>query len=264
MLDGVWTGIDSGERQHREGLVAKRHWALFSSSREFVGDEEMKTIRISVFCAAIALFMSPVLCAQDLSKYRSFSLETSLANVLKHTDQRLTDVKTIHDGTELIQELTWWPTSLRGANFPSESVEQILFSFYKGRLYKISVLYDRNAVEGLTINDMVRSLSAKYGTPTKLTAEADLSTNDHMDSKQKVIASWEDSLYDFDLVRPPYSDVFGLVMFSKRLNVQAEMAIAGAMKLDEQDRPQKEAAQRKKEADDLEMTRNRNRKIFQP
>lgn len=43
----------------------------------------------------------------------------------------------------------------------------------------------------------------------------------------------------------------------------AVTAIAEAVKLDEQERPENEAEQRIKEADGLEMARPRNRKIFQ-
>jgi hypothetical protein len=65
-------------------------------------------------------------------------------------------------------------------------------------------------------------------------------------------------------VRLSYSDAFGVVIFSKSLAAKAESAIAEAVKLEEQERPQKEADQRKKESDDLEMARQRNRKMFRP
>jgi len=53
-----------------------------------------------------------------------------------------------------------------GISYQSDTVEQILFSFYNGELYKISVTYDRSSTEGLTEEDMVKSISAKYGPPT--------------------------------------------------------------------------------------------------
>ena len=89
----------------------------------------MKTIRNSILCLSGLLLMAPMLRAQDLSKYRGFSLGTSLASVLKLSDQKLEDVKTIHARPMLIQELTWWPPSSPGASSRSETVEQILFSF---------------------------------------------------------------------------------------------------------------------------------------
>jgi len=218
----------------------------------------------SILCLSVLFLLVPAMAAQDLMKYRSFSLETNLALVLKGTDQRVTDVKMIHAGPTLIQELTWWPPSLRGSYSESDSVEQVVFSFYNGQLYKISVTYDRNAVKGLTREDMVQSISVKYGTPTRLTPETELPNDNQFDAKQKVLATWEDSLYCSSLVRSSYSEGFGLVILSKRLNTAAETAILADVKLEEQQRPEKEANQRKKEADDLEAMRLKNRKSFQP
>jgi len=53
--------------------------------------------------------------------------------------------------------------SLPGTSYQSDTVEQILFSFYNGELYLMSVTYDQTATKGLTEEDMVKSISAKYG-----------------------------------------------------------------------------------------------------
>jgi hypothetical protein len=132
---------------------------------------KMKTTRVSMFCLAVLLLTIANLCAQDLSKYRSFSLGTNLASVLRHTDQKLTDAKVIHARPALIQELTWWPPSYPRPSLPFDGVEQILFSFYNGELYKISVDYDRTFTEGLNAEDMVKSISAKYGPATDITPQ---------------------------------------------------------------------------------------------
>jgi hypothetical protein len=67
-----------------------------------------------------------------------------------------------------------------------------------------------------------------------------------------------------NLVRSSLTDRFELVIYSKRVNAEAELAIADAVKLEEQERPEKEANQRKKEADDLEAVRQKNQKTFHP
>src|SRR5258708_34854112 len=82
--------------------------------------------------------------------------------------------------------------------------------------------------------------------------------------KQKSLASWEDSQYSFDLVRPSFDNRFGLVIYSKRVNAEAELGIAEAVKLEERERPEMEANQKKKEADDLEAGRQKNQKTFHP
>src|SRR5437588_12388258 len=222
---------------------------------------KMKTIRSSILCLVVLLFAAPLLCGQDLSKYRHFTLGMSLTRLLERTGQKMADVKLIHGRPTLVQEVNWWPPSLPGASFQSDTVEQILFSFYNGELYKMSVTYDRSSTEGLTAEDMVKSISAKYGPATNVALEIDSAKIDSYDAKQKLVATWEDSQYSFNHVRSSYRDVLVLVIYSKRANGEAELAIAEAVKLDKQEGPQREAERQKKQKDDLETTRQKNRKI---
>jgi hypothetical protein len=224
----------------------------------------MKTIRSSILCLSALLLTASLLQGQDLSKYRNFTLGTSLTSVLKLNDQRLTDVKTVHGRPMLIQELTWWPSSSSGPSPRAESVERMLFSFSNGELYKVSVTYDRSSTEGLTAADMVKSLSAKYGPATSVDPEIDPVMNARYSMKQKPLASWENSQFSVDLVRSSFLEGFVLVIYSKGVNTQADLASAQAVKLEEEERPEKEANQRKKEADDLEVAREKNQKSFRP
>jgi len=225
---------------------------------------KMKTLRSSILCLVVLLLTSPLLRAQDLSKYRHFTLGMSLTKLLERTDEKMSDVKMIHSRPALIQELTWWPPNVPGTSLRSEGVEQILFSFYNGELYKISVTYDRPSTEGLTEADMVKSISVKYGPATIVAPEVDSLTNDRYNSKKKPVASWEDAQYSFSLVRSSFNDVLGLVAFSKLTNAQAELAIAEAGTLDEQEGPKREAERQKKQMDDLEVARQKNQKSFRP
>ncbi len=152
----------------------------------------------------------------------------------------------------------------RWFTFQSDTVEQILFSFYNGELYKISVTYDQTSTEGLTAEDMVKSISAKYGPATNVALEIDSSKNDRYDVRQKPVASWEDAQYSFNLARSSSTDHLGLIIYSKRVNAEAELAIAEAVKLEEQEGPNREAERQRKQTDDLEVARQKNRKIFRP
>jgi hypothetical protein len=225
---------------------------------------KMKTMRSSILCLVVSLLLAPLLRGQDLGKYRHFTLGMNLSKVLERTGQKMTDVKVIHSRPALIQELTWWPPNLPGASFQADTVEQILFSFYDGELYKISVTYDPTTTEGLTAGDMVKSIAAKYGPATNVALESDSAKVDSYDLKQKTVASWEDAQYSFNLVLSSFSDHLGLVIYSKRVNAEAELAIVEAVKLEEQEGPQKEADRVKKQMDDLEVARQKNRKIFRP
>src|SRR5437016_10402066 len=216
---------------------------------------KMKTICCSILCFVVLLLTAPLLRAQDLSKYRHFTLGMSLTRVLERTDQKMADVKVIHGRPALIQEVTWWPPNLPGTSFRSDTVEQILFSFYNGELYKVSVTYDRTSTEGLTAEDMVKSISAKYGPATYIALAIDSATNDRYDVTQKPVASWEDAQYSFNLVRSSFADRLGPIIYSKRVNAEAELAIAEAVKLEEQEGPNREAERQKKQTDDLEVAR---------
>jgi hypothetical protein len=225
---------------------------------------KMKMLRSSILCFVVVLLAAPLLRAQDFSKYRHFTLGMSLSRVLEHTNQKMADVKLIHGRPALVQEVNWWPPNLPGTSYQSDTVEQILFSFYNGELYKISVTYDQTSTEGLTQEDMVKSISEKYGPPTYVALPIDLTKNDSYDVTQKPVASWADAQYSFNLVRSSFNDHLGLVIYSKRFNAAAELSIAEAVKLEEQEGPQREAERQKKETDDLEAARQKNRKIFLP
>jgi hypothetical protein len=225
---------------------------------------KMKTMRSSILCFVVLLLTAPLLRAQDLSKYRHFTLGMSLTKVLERTGQKMADVKLIHSRPALVQEIGWWPPSVPGVSFQSDTVEQILFSFYNGELYKISVTYDRTSTEGLTAEDMVKSISAKYGPATNAAVEIDPAKNDGYVVRQKPVASWEDAQYSFNLARSSSTDHLGLIIYSKRVNAEAELAIAEAVKLEEQEGPNREAERQKKQTDDLEVARQKNRKIFRP
>jgi hypothetical protein len=224
----------------------------------------MKTMRSAVLCFAVLLLTAPMLRAQDFSKYRNFSIGTNLAAILKHTDQRLVDVKATHDGSVLFQELTWHPANGIGVSPHSESVDELVFSFYKGELYKMVVTYDRAATEGFTADDMVKSISAKYGPATSVALEIDATANEPYTVRGKPVASWEDSQYSLNLLRSSYSNAFQLVIYSKRVAADADAALAQVVKVDEQEAPLKAIERQKKEADAMELTRQKNQKSFRP
>jgi len=146
----------------------------------------------------------------------------------------------------------------------AEAVSQILFSFYNGELYRIVVTYDQNAIEGMTEDDVVRAVSARYGNGTRLYPEIDFSTHDLYAPQEKVVTLWEDSQNSVSLVHASSSDTFELAVCSRRLDAEAEAAIAESLKLEKQEAPQKEIDRQKSETDKLETERQQNIKTFRP
>jgi len=224
----------------------------------------MRIIRSVGISLVIIVLSSHLVRGQDLSKYRDFSLGMSLPELSSQVDLRPLQTKLIQKHPAAIQELTCWLAGSSDHSRQTDSVRQIFFSFYNGELFRILVTYDQHATHGLTAEDMVQAISTKYGTPTRAVGEISFPTNELYRSTEKVIARWEDSQYSINLVRSRFLNSFALVIFSKRLDAQAETAIAKSINLEGQEVPQKEIDRQKKETDDLEAARQKNRKIFRP
>ena len=224
----------------------------------------MKIIDKVVIALVLILLSTSAVSAQDLSKYRSFSLGMRLAELSKQVNATPDDVAAIHQGPAVIQELTWWPVPSDQSSASVDPVQAILFFFCNNELYKIAVTYSGSATQGLTPEDLVRAVSAEYGAATVPVAETNPSTNGAYNNTQEAIAFWEDSQYSVVLSRSPLSGSFQLVLFSKQLNSQAEAAIADAISQEREAAPQKAVARAKKEADALEAVRRVNLKAFRP
>src|SRR5713226_3688583 len=225
---------------------------------------QMKIMRIAGISLVMILLSAPLIHGQDLSKYRSFSLGMSLVELSNQVDLKPLQTKLIDKHPAVIQELTWWPRESSGSSLEADTVWQIFFSFYNGELYRILVTYDRDATKGLTAEDMVQAISAQYGTATRPDTQISFPTNELYRSTEKVIARWEDSQYSINLFRATSLNSFGLVMFSKRLDRQAEAAMAESVNLERQEDLQREIDRQKKETDKLEVARQKNTKIFRP
>jgi hypothetical protein len=215
---------------------------------------------VLIIALLVILLSSPAAYGRDLSRYRGFSLGTSLDNLSRQIDERSIDAITVHERPALIQQLNWWPPASLGSAFGDQTIQQIRFSFYNGTLYKMLVTYDGSSTRGLTPEDIEHSLTAQYGNPAGHSG----STTDDYGRTEKVLTSWEDSRYSFNLFRFSLSNSFGLVVFTKLLNAQAAAATAEAVKLEQLEAPARESARVKQEADDLNRIRQDNIRTFVP
>ncbi len=89
----------------------------------------------------------------------------SLNATVKHSGMDVSEVKVIYQRPATIQELSWRPS--RFGSSDTDPVEQILFSFYNGQLFRMVVDYDGDKTNGLTSDDVIEAISAKYGFATK-------------------------------------------------------------------------------------------------
>ena len=223
----------------------------------------MRSLMVCAFVIIMILLSIPQVHAQDLSRYRNFSFGMTVADLSKQVDQKPANAAVLHERPALIQELTWFPPQPYSNLRPAEPVDQILFSFYNDALYRMLMTYDSSATKGLTDEDMIRVVSAKYGLATRPIAMVNFPMNPSYKNTEKVIARWEDSQYSLNLFRS-YGDTFAMVMFTKQLDAQAGISIAESVKLDQEEAPQKAAARVKKDSDNLELERQKNIKTLRP
>jgi len=204
--------------------------------------------------------------AEDLSRYRNFQFGTDLDAVTKLTavnPPRLTDISR---RPALIQELGWRPQPL-GTSSKPEPVEQMVFQFYNGKLFRIVVTYDRHETEGLTAGDFAEAISASYGVAVKSASSLPPATDSYQE-REELIARWEDPQYRYDLILSADKTSFQLVGVSKELEVPAQAAALEAKRLDDLEAPQREAARMVSEQADakarLEKARLLNKARFRP
>jgi hypothetical protein len=209
----------------------------------------------------------PLPISQNLSMYREFRFGADLLAVAKQAHVKPSEARTIHERPAVIQELAGQAPYMR-SSLGADSVRDILFSFYNGELFRNVVTYDPERIAGMTAEDIVEAVSAKYGTATRPVAEIILSSTQVYIGGEKIIARWEDTQYSFNLFQSSYQSTFGMVMYSKRLDALARTAIVESVRLDKLEAPRREI-ERQKEKDEenrarQEKARQTNKAPFRP
>ena len=221
----------------------------------------MKKTR-SALAAVLLLAAGPVwVNATNLSTYRAFKLGSDIATIAKQTGLDAASVKVVHTRPALIQELQWRPGYLAATE--PDTVRDVVFTFYEGRLFRISATYDRNGTEGMTVGDLTAAISAAYG-PAVQSDPAAVPRVERHTGDEEVVAQWEDALHRYDLIRSAYGPTFQLIGTQKTLEVPAQAAIAEATRLDDQEAPQREAARQVKDADAEASRLNKTRTANKP
>jgi len=205
----------------------------------------------------LLLVFSPLLCGADLSTYRGFQFGMGLNAAVNHSGMDISEVTVIHERPARIQELTWNPSG------DTDPVQQVLFSFYNGQLFRMAVDYDGQKTAGLSIHDIIEAMPARYGVATYPAVET-LLPSAAFSEGVRVVARWEDADYSLNLVQAPYGSKFGLIAFSKRLDGLAQAAIATGMHLDEQEAPQRQKMEEQNAQTKLDETRLVNKPHFRP
>jgi len=186
----------------------------------------------------LIVLSAPLIRAQDLSSYRDFQFGMNLVSAAKQAGMNLSEAKTLHRYPALIQEL-WWQRSFSGSSPRTDPVREVVFSFCDGDLYRMVVNYDRHRTEGLTDEDMIEAISAKYGiAATPVAVIVLFSSSQIYNDTEKVIARWEDSKYSYNLYRSSNQPTFGMLILSKQLDTLAQAAIVESIRLENRETQQ--------------------------
>lgn len=191
----------------------------------------------------------------------------TLAAAAKQTGTNPSDAKLIHQRPAVIQELEWQidPPAFND-RAKADPVKNVRLSFLNGELFRMVVAYDRHRVEGMTPEDMILGISASYGVPTRPAIQIAY----HSDYAEiaPLIARWENSDYSCNLVRSGDHSSFAMILYSKRLDAEAQTAALQAVRIEEQEAPQREIAEREKQAEAerlvLDTARSVNKPNFRP
>jgi len=218
------------------------------------------------FAMAVLCFasFSSVCMAQDLSKYRDFQFGMTLDSVARQTQMKTTQAKTLHERPAVIQTLEWNQVGYAAPGTKNTSVRSIRFDFYNGELWKMLVTYNPAETNGLTANDIIDAISGAYGTATTPGDSVSVSNFTGYEDQEKVLARWDNSQYSYNLYRSSYGNTFGLVAFSKTVEVLAHNASHEADRLDNLEAPARELAQKNKQADEARAEQEAARTVNKP
>jgi hypothetical protein len=222
--------------------------------------------RFQVLPIAVALVLSSHAgWAQDLSRYRAYVLDSSLASVLAASGTRAPDAKTLHERPAKIQELEWRAPYGTSRDDLADPVRGAVFSFCDDALYQIVVTYDPGRTNGLTNGDVIESLTAVYGEPVPRSARTRPPAARY---DAVVLTQWDGKDASLTLLRGTYGTDFQLILMSKATSARARSAMLEAGRLDAIEAPRRELEQRKKDAADAaaarEKVRTTNKAAFRP
>jgi hypothetical protein len=221
----------------------------------------LRLVAIHAMLFAFAAVQS--VAAADLSRYRTYTLGDTLASVVAACGTDPSDVKTVHERPGLIQEIEW-RTPYAGMSERPDPVQTIVFRFNDGKLYQLTVTYDRVRMAGLTDQDVVDALAPTYGAPASRAKGNRGATTADRATNTTVLARWSDDVNRLTLSRDVDWRRYQLVLLSRPLEALAQAAIGESIRLDLKEKPQRDLDLQTKVALEAEQARIANRAAFHP
>jgi hypothetical protein len=230
----------------------------------------MKCARILGVCVVGIVCSAHGLEAEDLSRYRNFELGSDVASVSTAAGVATSEAKTVHQRPAVMQDLQYRPSHWTAGTASTDPVEQIAFSFYNDQLFRIVVDYGHERTEGMTGADMIEAISAVYGPRLPQTSRASGRAASRLETESgSLVARWGDSQHAIALYQTSsYRAAYRLIVTDVGRDDLARKAETQALRLDDQEAPQRELARQQKERDDgraaAAKARDLNRGVFQP
>ena len=220
-------------------------------------------------CGVIALAVAiglgghvVVASGQDLSLYRTYALGSALADVAAAAGAGPSDIKVRHERPTAVQQFHWRAPYTSSDAADADPVDAITFDFVEGRLYQLTVTYDRRLTRGLTTADLVSAMADSYGAPDARTSGTSGATTDPV-LDAIVLARWADAQATVTLTRGPHEAV-QLVVRAEELGARATAAIRAAQSLEASEAPLRREQARAAEAAGALAERTRNKAAFKP
>ena len=219
----------------------------------------------SLWIGGLIVTFATMLAGADLSEYRGFRIGMDLQSVARQAHMDPSQATMTHQRPALIQELQWRPGPATESSQP-EAVTVVVFSFYNGELFRMVVEYDPIKTEGMTAEDVARSIATIYGPPAKSAGQITirLAGSYGYSKPENILARWQDPQYSLNLVRASFQQTYALVAISRRLDGLAETAITESERLDIVERPQREQARATRDAAEERAKAEKARLLNQP
>ena len=232
----------------------------------------MMKARTVTICAFGLALLSQRVDAQEFSRYRTFDLGADLASISTSTGVAASEAKTVYQRPAVLQDLEWRPSrwNTGTAIASTDPVEQMVFSFYDDRLFRIVVDYGHDGTDGMTDADLIEAISAIYGAPLAKPPRTTARVPSEVEAASgAAVARWGDSQHAIVLYRTSsYGQALRLIVTALPVDALARKAESQAKRLDEREAPSREIARQKKQrADGLaaaEKARVANKKVFLP
>src|SRR5579862_1504392 len=201
----------------------------------------MRNARTVAVCAFGLALLSPRVDAQDFSRYRTFDLGASVASVSTTTGVAASEAKTLHQRPVVLQNLEWRPSrwNTGAATGSADAAQQMVFSFYDDRLFRIVVDYGRDATAGMTNADLIEAISAIYGEPLANTVRAPGRVPSDVEAESgTAVARWGDRDHAVVLYRTSsYGDALRLIVTALPVDALARKAESQARLLEDREAP---------------------------